>query len=107
MLIEILSFITSSFSCLRVGCIGTNEVEGTRTGGEVGEVWEGSGSLQSLLNSHLGVHSFSTGLFALNEIKQVLPEFKLAFNDKSSTISEINRLQQVYYEFHASFSLSG
>jgi hypothetical protein len=61
----------------------------------------------SLPNSHLGVHSVSAKLSALNEMKHVLPEFKLASNDKSSTISEINRLQQVYYELHASFSLSG
>lgn len=53
------------------------------------------------------IWSRASRLFALNEIKQLLHEFKLAFNDESSTVGVINRLQQVYYEFHASFSLSG
>lgn len=53
------------------------------------------------------IWSRASRLFALNEIKQLLHEFKLAFNDESSTVGVINRFQQVYYEFHASFSLSG
>lgn len=84
-------------------------MKGAETWGSTGEVRSVSGSLHSLFNSHLGVHLVLArpGFFALNEIKQLLHEIKLAFNDKSSTISIINRLQQVYYEFHASFSLSG